>query len=662
MEEKLFKKVLIANRGEIALRIMRACQSLGIRSVAVYSEADIHSVHALRAEEAVCVGPAPSLQSYLNIERMIDVARRTGADAIHPGYGFLSENAEFAQACQSAGITFIGPSVDSIRRMGSKAIAKKLAIDNGVPVVPGYEGENQSAEILGASALAIGLPVLIKASAGGGGRGMRIVRTPDDLAASIESARREAEKSFGDGTLLIERLIDRARHIEVQIFGDHHGNLVHLFERDCSAQRRHQKIIEETPSPAVNPDLRARITEAALTIGRAIGYYNAGTVEFVLAPSGEFFFIEVNTRLQVEHPVTEMVTAQDLVQLQIEVARGCPLPFTQREIRSTGHAIEARIYAEDPSNDFLPSTGKILDWEYVHSFAGMRVESGVEAGSDVSIHYDPMLAKIIVRGSDRKSAIHRLTAVLRSLSALGVKTNRDFLIRLLDHPDFLAGSVDTAFIDRRIDELTLPADPAAFKDAAVAVALYREQIERSRRSRVPAASLHFRNNPYGHPSTKLDIGGERVEVSYHETTSNSYFVQCGDWQAQCRVVSFKPGIIRLEIEGVQRSFRIVQSGQTFWVYSTAGSFEVKWVSRHPDRARHSEQESANSPMPGQVLEILVSEGQRVSSGDALVVLEAMKMEQTLRANSAGVIEAVLVKRGDLVAPGDELVRITAQAD
>ena len=375
METRSFRKILIANRGEIALRVMRSCHAMGIETVAVYSDADADSPHVRFAGESVHLGAATAQESYLRIEKIVEAARRTGAEAIHPGYGFLSENAEFAESCAAAGVVFIGPPPAAIRAMGLKSSARMLAAEAGAPVVPGYDGEDQSSETLRARTLKIGFPVLIKASAGGGGKGMRVVRAESEVDAAIEAARREAEKAFGDGSLLLEKYVEGARHVEVQILGDARGNLVHLFERDCSLQRRHQKVVEECPSPAVNEELRRKVGEAAVAIGRAIGYTNAGTVEFILAPSGEFYFIEVNTRLQVEHPVTEMVTGLDLVRLQIEIAEGRPLPFAQSDLKAEGYAIEARLYAEDPANDFLPSTGKILDL-HLPAIEGVRVNSG----------------------------------------------------------------------------------------------------------------------------------------------------------------------------------------------------------------------------------------------------------------------------------------------
>jgi 3-methylcrotonyl-CoA carboxylase alpha subunit len=682
LKTRSFKKILIANRGEIALRVMRTCRNLGIVPIAVYSEADTRSLHARQADQAICIGPAPSRQSYLNIDSIIEAALRCGADAIHPGYGFLSENPEFAAACEASGITFIGPSAETIRNMGLKSVAKRLVAEHGVPVVPGYAGEDQGFETLSAQATAIGFPVLIKASAGGGGKGMRVVRDQGKLAESLESARREAEKSFGDGTLLIEKYVDGARHVEVQILGDLHGNLIHLFERDCSIQRRHQKIIEETPSPTLTDTSRTRMTEAALAVARAINYYSAGTVEFIVAPSGEFFFIEVNTRLQVEHTVTEMVTGLDLVQLQIEIAAGKPLPFTQQEIHPRGNAIEARLYAEDPGNDFLPSTGTIRDWNAPDSIVDLRIDAGVETGSEVGIYYDPMLAKLIAHGADRESALRRLTYGLTSLSVLGVRTNKHFLIRLLEHPSFAAGEYDTAFIDNHVEQLLSGSTNGGSErdermNALAALVMYIEMGRQEAAPRLRNIPLNYRNNPYKMPFAKFEIGGERFEVKYNLREGNSYFVESGDWQGQVRVVSCslgtaasetalasggRPGLIRIETGGLQRSYRVIEEPERFLIHSVLGDFEVVRIDRLPRPVDAADPESTSSPMPGQVLKILVTQGQKVSAGEALIVLEAMKMEQTLRAAAAGTVEAILVAPGDVVAPGDELIRIAYDAE
>ncbi|MGH9940505.1 MAG: acetyl-CoA carboxylase biotin carboxylase subunit, partial [Blastocatellia bacterium] len=471
MKTRSFHKILVANRGEIALRVMRSCHAMGIETVAVYSDADVDAPHVRFAGESVRLGAAPAKESYLQIEKILEAARRTGADAIHPGYGFLSENAGFAESCVAAGVVFIGPPPTAIRAMGLKSSARRLAAEAGAPVVHGYDGEDQSVEALRERIIKIGFPVLVKASAGGGGKGMRVVRAESAIDEAIETARREAENAFGDGSLLLEKYVEGARHIEIQILGDARGSLVHLFERDCSLQRRHQKIVEESPSPAVKDELRRRMGDVAVNIGRAIGYTNAGTVEFILAPSGEFCFIEVNTRLQVEHPVTEMVTGLDLVRLQIEIAEGRPLPFTQADLKTEGHAIEARLYAEDPANDFLPSTGKIHDLR-LPVVEDVRIDASIESGMEVGIHYDPMLAKLIARGENRDAAIRKLVYALRQSSIQGLRTNRDFLIRLLDHQDFKQGRASTGFIGEHLAELIASDDPRLNRDSLTAAALY----------------------------------------------------------------------------------------------------------------------------------------------------------------------------------------------
>lgn len=463
------RKILIANRGEIALRVMKTCRQLGIATVAVYSDADVNAPHTRLADEAVYIGAAAAKESYLNRERILAAARQTQADAIHPGYGFLSENAEFAEACAQAGLTFIGPSAQAIRQMGLKIAGRKLAAAAGVPTVPGYNGEDQSNAALRDQMLSIGFPVLIKASAGGGGKGMRVVRAENEMEEAIDGARREAEKSFGDGSLLLEKYIELARHVEIQILGDTHGNLVHLFERDCSLQRRHQKIIEESPSPAVNAELRARMGAAAVNIGRALQYTNAGTVEFILAPTDEFYFIEVNTRLQVEHPVTELVTGLDLVKLQFQIAAGERLTFDQEHLTQRGHAIECRVYAEDPRNNFLPAVGTLLRFIPPEG-PGIRVDSGVQSGDEIGIHYDPLIAKIIVHDATRADAIRRMQTALAETVILGTTTNLPFLQTLLAHPVFQAGEVDTRFVDANLSAL-LPDEPTPPDAALIALAL-----------------------------------------------------------------------------------------------------------------------------------------------------------------------------------------------
>lgn len=630
---KLFRKILIANRGEIAVRIMRTCREMGIETVAVYSEFDRDALHVRLADQAVPIGAAQARDSYLNIEKIIAAARLTGADAIHPGYGFLAENAAFASACEDASIAFIGPRASVIAALGSKSEARKLAQEAGVPVVPAPKEDE--------------FPKLIKASLGGGGRGMRIVRNRDEFQAAYTAARGEAERAFGDGELLVEKYIEGARHVEVQIFGDHHENVVHLYERDCSVQRRHQKIIEESPSPAVTPEIQSRITDAAVALARKIGYTNAGTVEFLLAPSGDFYFIEVNTRIQVEHPVTEMVTGLDLIRLQIEIAQGAKLPDTQPQQK--GHAIEARLYAEDPANDFLPSTGTLHVWQPPKTSTSLRIDSGVEEGSEIGVYYDPLLAKMIVHGEDRKAAIRKLTRALRSFAAQGLRTNREFLIAVLESEEFQTGRAHTGFqlpvstdADEKLDRVFCPVTRA-----------YIERTEHARRTILPSIPLRFRNNPTAAPAMKFAIGKSEYKIDSEESAVEIVSVGADYVDAV---------IVDLQGRGIRYRFHIRQHGADYYVRSSLGQRQITRLPRFPERASSEKHQSANSPMPGQVLRILVAEGQRVKPGDGLMVLEAMKMEQTIKATIQGVVRAVLVKPAEVVAPGQMLVEIEAVED
>jgi acyl-CoA carboxylase subunit alpha len=625
---KTFSKILIANRGEIAVRIMRTCRAMGITSVAVYSDFDRNALHVRLADQAVPIGAAAAKESYLNIEKIIAAAKLTGADAIHPGYGFLAENAEFAAACEESGIVFIGPRADVIRALGSKGEARRLVQEAGVPVVP-VPAENE-------------FPKLIKASLGGGGRGMRIVRNAAEFKEALAAATGEAERAFGDGTLLVEKYIEGARHVEVQIFGDHHRNVMHLFERDCSVQRRHQKIIEESPSPAVTPEIRRNMTDAAVALVRAVGYTNAGTVEFLLSPSGDFYFIEVNTRIQVEHPVTEMVTGLDLIQLQIEIEQGGKLPEAQPQQK--GHAIEARLYAEDPANGFLPSTGTLHVWQPPETSPDLRIDSGVEEGSEIGIYYDPLLAKIIAHADDRPSAIRKLTHALRNFGAQGVQTNREYLIALLESEEFQSGRAHTGF--------QLPVSVVANEDVdRIFCSITRGYIERSehaRRAILPSIPLRFRNNPTAAPVMKVAIGKSKYKVSGTESA--------------IEIVSVGEGYVDALIKGVRHRFHVQQHGAEYYVRSTLGQRQVTRLPRFPEQTAGGQHQSANSPMPGEVLRILVAEGQQVKPGDGLIVLEAMKMEQTIKATIQGVVRAVLVKPAQVVAPGQMLVEIESAED
>ncbi len=631
----MFRRILIANRGEIALRIMRTCRAMGLETVAVYSDFDRNALHVRLADQAVPMGAAAPRDSYLNIPAILAAARRSAADAIHPGYGFLAENAEFASACEEAGISFIGPSSRVIQTMGSKVEARKLAQQAGLPVAPAASEKDLAK---------LDFPILIKASAGGGGRGMRIVRNAGEFPEAFAAARGEAERAFADGTLLIEKYIEGARHVEIQIFGDHQGNVMHLFERDCSIQRRHQKIIEESPSPAVTPEIRDRMTAAAVALGRKIGYTNAGTVEFLLAPSGEFYFIEVNTRIQVEHPVTEMITGIDLIRLQIEIAQGRPLP--SEPTRQTGHAIEARLYAEDPANSFLPTTGTLHVWQPPRGIKGLRVDSGVEEGSAIGVFYDPLLAKVIAHASHRETAINKLRFALNRFAALGLITNREFLMDVLEHEEFRAGRAHTGF--QMPPRVCGEAEKSVDEVCTSIVAAYIERTEHARRQILPFIPPRFRNNPYSSPAMKLEIGGREYQA--RGTTASVEGLRVSDDQVEALV------------EGVRHQFRIRPHGDDYYVWSHFAQRKVARLPRYPRRAGSSSQDAANSPMPGQVLRVLVAEGQSVKTGDPLIALEAMKMEQTIKATMDGVVKAILVKPGEMVAPGQMLVEIQSTED
>ena len=619
---KNFTRILIANRGEIAVRIARTCREMGIASVAVYSDFDRDALHVRMADRAVPLGGSAPRESYLNIEKIIAAAGKAGADAIHPGYGFLGENADFAAACEAAGMVFIGPKAGVIRALGSKIEGRKLAQAAGVPVVP-KPAENE-------------FPRLIKASAGGGGRGMRVVRSAIEYEDAMKAAAGEAERAFGEGTLLVEKYIEGARHVEVQIFGDHHGNVMHLYERDCSVQRRHQKIIEESPSPAVTPELRQRMTEAAVALARKIGYTNAGTFEFLLSPSGEFYFIEANTRIQVEHPVTEMVTGLDLVRLQIEIAQGAPLP--PEAPRQSGHAIEARLYAEDPANEFVPSTGKLHVWQPPAGGAELRIDSGVEEGTEIGVYYDPLLAKVIAHAPDRESAIRKLRYALQHFAAQGVETNREFLLRVLEHEEFRSGRAHTGFQL----EPAKAADPVLDQLFADVVHAYVERAEHRARKVLPSIPPGFRNNPYAAPASRFEIAGRDFKAGADKHT---------------RILSVGTESVEAMVAGVRQHFYLREAGERYFVRSELGQRTVMRLPRYPRATRSGQRQAASSPMPGQVLRVVTAPGERVAPGDPLVVLEAMKMEQTIKATMAGIVQTVLVQPGEMVAPGQKLVEI-----
>jgi 3-methylcrotonyl-CoA carboxylase alpha subunit len=685
---RTIRKILIANRGEIAVRILRTCRTMGIDTVAVFSDADERAPHVHLADEAVRIGPPPAAQSYLDIARILDAAARTGADAVHPGYGFLSENPDFCAACRERGLVFIGPGPEVIRLLGSKREAKRVAAAAGVPVVPGYDGDEQDTATLAVRARALGFPVLVKASAGGGGKGMRVVRPGDDLGAAIDSARREAAGAFGDDTLLLERYVERPRHIELQILGDSHGNVVHLFERECSIQRRHQKIIEE--SPALDEALRGRMGEAAVAVGKAVGYENAGTVEFILAPDGQFYFLEVNTRLQVEHPVTEMVTGLDLVREQIRVACGQPLDAAVLRAAGAspqGAAMECRLYAEDPASQFLPAAGHLSDW-HLPALEGVRVDAGVEAGQAVSVHYDPMLAKIICHAPTRGEVIARLGRFLREMSVQGVVTNRALLIRILSHPAFRAGEIDTHFLDRHADELLEPmrvpgqapgaATLARWRHAAVAATLWAHEARRGRRAILPALEPGFRNSRFRDEQVEYEIGAACICVQYRNLGGGRLRVEVtagGEAPVAeiVRVAHIDGPWLHVEDGRSLRRFRVIvdsvasprweaAASPRWFVHALDGDVALTERPRFADAREDAVAGGLSAPMPGKVVKVLVTAGQAVTAGETLLVLEAMKMEHPVRAPIDGVVAELPASEGEQVDAGQLLAVVKPVTD
>ena len=644
----MLKKVLIANRGEIAVRIIRTCRRLGVKTVAVVSEADRLAPFAAMADEAVEIGPGPAPESYLRIDKIIAAAKSTGADGIHPGYGFLAENAEFAEAVGKAGITFIGPSPSAMRRMGGKAEAKAIAAKAGVPVVPGYQGDDQSAKTLAKEAKRIGFPVMIKAVAGGGGRGMRLVEREEDLAQHLESAKREAEAAFGDARVIMEKVVAKPRHIEVQVFGDSHGNVVHLFERDCSLQRRNQKVIEEAPAPGMSPELRARMCAAAVTCAKAVGYEGAGTVEFLveggeLIAEAPWYFIEMNTRLQVEHPVTEAITGLDLVEWQLRVASGERLPLRQEQIAMAGHAIEARLCAEDPAKGFLPSTGPIVAFE-PGEMEGVRVDAGVETGTVISPFYDSMIAKLIASGPDREIGCQRLAQALEDTVVAGPKTNASFLHALVTHAAFVAGRMDTGLIAREIGALA----PKGTDPRAVAFGVTHllwnahDAAEAQRRAA---------NEPYSPWSAQdgFQTGPPRrqqVTVLVERTPAKVEV----EWGAAGPRVSL-PGQMAAETSAPQQ-LRVVGNGNPVYVLADMRQVEIAWPTYDVGAADEASNGSAvRAPIIGRVAKVFVAKGATVAKGDRIAVVEAMKMEHVLHAPRDGVIDKLAVKEGDQVQQG-----------
>jgi len=668
----MFQRILIANRGEIACRIIRTARRLGIQTVAVYSEADATAQHARQADFAYPIGGPRPADSYLRANAIIEVAKKSGAQAIHPGYGFLSENPDFAEACEKAGIAFIGPSANSMRKMGSKAGAKELMAGHGVPVVPGYTGEDQDAGLLAREAQRIGFPLMIKAAYGGGGKGMRVVRKAEEFAANLESCQREAKSAFGRDRVLLERYVETPRHIEFQIFGDTHGNAIHLNERECSAQRRYQKVLEETPSPFLTPELRAKMGDAAIKAARALDYVNAGTVEFIVGPQGDFYFMEINTRLQVEHPVTEMVLHLDLVELQLRVAAGEALPASllrNKSVPQDGHAIELRLYAEDPAQGFLPGSGRLQRLQLPAPNAHVRIDSGVIEGDTVTIFYDPMIAKLIVWDRDRTSALQRMREALAQCAVTGPKSNIDFLERLVRHPAVIEGRIDTGYLDRHLAEF-LPADAApdnATLFAAATVVLLDEEASTPQLARASGDphSPWARADAWriGHSGKRIVCfahDGQRIEVDAHGA-SGSYELNIGETRCKVANARFADGLLNAEFDGEARRLRSEVDADGVLLHDGERRARLARVAAFAfTKSAQTSSDRITAPMPGRIVLVKVEQGDSVVEGQELIVMEAMKMEITLKAPRAVKIAAVSAKAGEFVEADAVLARFEAE--
>lgn len=648
-----FNKILIANRGEIACRVISTARRLGYRTVAVFSVADSDARHVQMADEAVCIGAPTVQQSYLNIDVILDAAQRTGADAIHPGYGFLSENPEFARACADAGLAFIGPSADAIELMGSKRLSKLAMLDAGVPCIDGYQGAEQDNETLSREAQRIGYPLMIKASAGGGGRGMRLVEHAEQLLERINTARSEAQNAFDSGELILEQALINPRHVEMQIFGDSHGHLVYLGERDCSVQRRHQKVIEEAPCPAVDATLREAMGSAALQACRTVDYLGAGTVEFLLARDGRFYFLEMNTRLQVEHPVTEMITGLDLVEWQIRVAAGEALPLRQEQITLNGHAIEARLYAEDPAQGFLPQTGRVLQWQPL-LFDGIRIDHGLSEDQVVSPFYDPMLGKIIAHGATREEARRKLLRAVEGCVLLGVQTNQRLLSSILEHRAFIDSQVDTGFIAQHLhDNACLQPARVQVKQLAIAAALFYQGSASSHPSKLAGWSNTG-------PEQRRYLLGQGEQVYEVDLTRNGARLDLNlqNFLVSVHVLSRDTRSACVEIDGVRSLHACCLQGKNLWLHSESGALQITDRTHDtiagPNVVRSG---TVRAPMDGSIVDVLVSEGATVSRGQLLMVLEAMKMEHPLKASIDGVIRQIQVVRGDQVKGRQVLLEV-----
>lgn len=633
-----FSKVLVANRGEIAVRVMQTAKAMGYQTVAVYSDADRKARHVQEADEAVYIGPSKVSESYLAITKIIEACKKTGADAVHPGYGFLSENTEFAQACIDNQITFIGPTASAIELMGSKRLSKIAMIEAGVPCVPGYEGDRQDLEYLAGQAEQVGFPIMVKASAGGGGRGMRLVQQSSELIEALQTARSEAKNAFGSGELILEKAVIAPRHVEIQVFGDTHGNYIYLFERDCSIQRRHQKVVEEAPCPVMTPELRQQMGEAAVAAAKACAYVGAGTVEFLLDASGAFYFLEMNTRLQVEHPVTELITGLDLVEWQLRVANGEQLPLQQHELMLNGHAIEVRLYAEDPRQDFLPQTGQVLRWQPA-TLPNVRIDHGMLATDEVSTFYDPMVAKVIAYGKNREDAIRLLARAVDDCVLLGVNSNKQFLVNLLRHPVVVAGDTNTAFIQQHFqNDSSLHKQVLSLETLAIAAALFSQ----SNGTAVWQTGL-------GVPlPLKLKYDDQQIQLLL-SSMNNTFTAQFCDQTVCIEVLERTPDYLVYLINGVRRRVQYVLDGDQLYLDQDNGNVAIRNVTYvAPETVDAAGDGKIRAPMDGAVVNILVNKGDQVVKGQTLLVLEAMKIQQQIKSDVDGIIEDILGQQGQQV--------------
>ena len=651
-------KILVANRGEIAVRVIRTARDLGFRTVAVYSEADAAALHVSEADQAVCIGAAAVGESYLVADKILAAAKLSGADAVHPGYGFLSENAAFAQSCEDAGITFIGPRPEAINLMGSKRLSKIAMLDAGVPCIPGYQGADQTVAVLLAEAEAIGFPIMVKASAGGGGRGMRLVFEAGELAEQIRTARSEAESAFGSGELILERAVIEPRHIEIQVFADEHGNAVYLGERYCSIQRRHQKVVEEAPSPFVDPELRQSMGEAAVNAAKACNYRGAGTVEFLVDKDKNFYFLEMNTRLQVEHPVTELITGQDLVGWQLKVAAGETLPLTQDQIELKGHAVEVRLYAEDPRNNFMPQTGEVRLWD-IPVRPGIRIDHGIKTGQVVSPHYDPMIAKIIAFGENRAEAIRRLASAVQDTQLLGMNNNKLFLQNVLRHSVFEQGEATTAFIEQHFtsDNSMDQKQPSAATLAKAALLYFQRSIDAGHDK-----DFHWSRSVAQSYTYKLEFDAQVMVVSMDEK-EHLYLGVVGDKTTELEFVSMADNQCVLIDHGVREVVSYAFVNDTLYLDDGTGHFILEDVTHRPAAAEGAAGSGqVKAAMDGAIVAVLVKEGDEVEAGQTLVMLEAMKMEHSLKAGISGRVEAVNCELGQQVKSRQLLLTVVSEVE